>query len=60
MKPTCHACGLNMWTLTGPLGDVTICPRCDTSAQTGNMRVGPPNSPTTSNGWFLAPFGDKK
>lgn len=58
MPPTsCRACGLDMKTLPG---GILTCPRCDTTAQAGGQRVGPPNSPGTRDGWFLAPFGDTK
>lgn len=57
----CRACGMNMWLLAGPThGVLHVCPRCDTSAQKDTMRVGPPNAPGTSNGWFTAMFGDSK
>lgn len=60
MPPNCHACGFEMWMLDGPNFGVHVCRRCDTSAQAGGQRVGPPKSPGTRDGWFTAPFGDTK
>ena len=60
MHDNCAACGFDRWALNGPDYTVLVCRRCDTSAQNNGMRVGPPNSPGTNNGWFLAPFGDRK
>jgi len=51
------SCGLNTWPLNKT---ITMCPRCDTSAQHSGTRVGPPNAPGTRNGWFNATFGDRK
>lgn len=56
----CGACGLAKWLLPGTKFNATVCPRCDTVAQGNGMRVGPPNSPGTRDGWFNAPFGDLK
>jgi hypothetical protein len=58
--PTRCSCGFEMWMLDGKTFGIHICRRCDTSQQAGGMRVGPPNSPGTKNGWFAAPFGDHK
>jgi hypothetical protein len=57
MFPTCKLCGFE---LTQLAPRITICRRCDTSAQNNGMRVGPPNTPGTHNGWFTATFGDHK
>jgi hypothetical protein len=60
MKITRCTCGFEMWDV-GVNGVVFhICRRCDTVAQGGGRRVGPPNSPNTQDGWFSAPFGDNK
>lgn len=56
----CGNCGFDKWVLDGTTFAVLICRRCDTSAQPGGMRVGPPKSPGTRDGWFTAPFGDRK
>lgn len=53
-------CGIDTVTLTGSTVAVRVCLRCDTSAQGNGVRVGPPNLPGTNNGWFNAPFGDRK
>lgn len=57
MKTTCRSCHMEKTDLGA---DITICLRCDTSAQAGMQRVGPPNTPGTHNGWFTASFGDPK
>ena len=57
MKSDCGLCGMPRTSL---VPGVTICPRCDTSAQSNGQRVGPPNLPGTRNGWFPASFGDHK
>lgn len=54
MKPKC-SCGFDMQPLTP---GIIICRRCDTTPLNG-MRVGPPNNPGTTNGWFPASFGDR-
>ncbi len=51
------SCGFEKWPLAK---DFSMCRRCDTSAQNNGMRVGPPNAPTTRNGWFNPMFGDRK
>lgn len=56
MKNTCGLCGFGLWPL--PSG-VKICRRCDTSIHNNGMRVGPPNTPSTDNGWFNPGFGDR-
>lgn len=56
MKHPCNACTMELLPLAP---GYLCCPRCDTSAQSNGMRVGPPNMPGTRNGWFNAPFGDK-
>lgn len=53
---TC-SCGLDMIPLNKAIG---MCRRCDTTAQGNSMRVGPPNTPGTRDGWFTNPFGDRK
>jgi hypothetical protein len=55
VKQTC-TCGFEMWMI----GDFMVCRRCDTVAQLGGRRVGPPKSPGTADGWFSASFGDSK
>lgn len=57
MRLRCRACGMDKQELAD---GVNICLRCDTSQQTGSMRVGPPNTPGTNNGWFTASFGETK
>jgi hypothetical protein len=60
MRPTCGICRFELWMLDGPRFGVHVCRRCDTVDQGHGQRVGPPNSPGTTNGWFAAPFGDTK
>lgn len=53
---TC-ACGLVYTRLTA---GARICLCCDTSPHNNGMRAGPPNTPGTNSGWFVATFGDPK
>lgn len=56
----CGTCKFEMWQLRAGDGVLLVCRRCDTSGQGGGRRVGPPNAPGTRDGWFDAPFGDKR
>ena len=56
MKTSCRLCGMDLIAIAVKY---KMCPRCDTVAQGGGMRVGPPNNPNTNNGWFSASFSDK-
>lgn len=58
MVSTCKWCSFETWRLSGPEFVVLMCRRCDTVAQGGGKRVGPPNTPGSEGGWFSAPFGD--
>lgn len=61
MKHVCSRCKFDLWELAGTPkveGPVLVCRRCDTTAQPGNRRVGPPNAPGTAVGWFGATFKD--
>jgi hypothetical protein len=57
MHPQTCSCGLVYTDLTA---GARICLCCDTSPHNNGMRAGPPNTPGTNSGWFVATFGDPK
>ncbi len=63
MRTTCRDCRTDLLIINPLTHNVSICPQCDTigmgTSMGIGMRVGPPNTPGSRNGWITSPTGDQ-